>query len=86
VALHQHLVRVLPAKDAGGGIHYGQTTWLSGRSNPRLVGAVALLPKTGNVVNALGVSVRARIDGDSVTVEVSGPVSGPIDVLVTIDA
>jgi hypothetical protein len=85
MALQQHTMTVVADLPAGPVHRYGHATWSSGLVDPLLVGAVAVLPRSGNVVGSRGVDVRARVDGGVVTVEVSGDVSGPIDVLVTVD-
>jgi hypothetical protein len=85
MALHQQLVHVVANRDAGYGKRYGFATWDSGLVEARLVGAVAELPVSGSRLDALGVSVRARVDAGAVTVEVSGGWAGPVDVLVTLD-
>jgi hypothetical protein len=86
MALIQHRLTVVADLPAGPVNRYGKATWTSGLVDPMLVSAVAVLPSTGNVVVSRGVDVRARVDGGIVTVEVSGDVSGPIDVLVTIES
>jgi hypothetical protein len=86
MALHQHVIHVVPSRDAGYGRRYGSATWDTGLAGARLIGAVVELPVTGSVLDAIGVSVRARIDGGAVTVEVNGTGAGPVDVVVTLDA
>ena len=86
MALRQEIIHVVPSRDAGYGRCYGSATWDSGVVEARLVGAIVQLPVTGNLVAALGLSVRARVDAGAVTVEVSGPGAGPVDVLLTLDA
>ena len=86
MALHQHVVRVVPSRDAGYGRRYGISTWDSGLADARLVATMVELPATGKVVDALGVSVRARVDDGEVTVEVNGTGAAPVDVVVTLDA
>src|SRR4029079_1246137 len=100
MALHQHVVRVVPSRDAGYGRRYGISTWDSGLADARLVATIGGLPApvtvchalgapvagppaTGKVVDALGVSVRARVDDGEVTVEVNGTGAAPVDVVVT---
>ncbi len=85
MTLLQHMMTVVADLPAGPVNRYGKATWSSGRVDPMLVGAVAVLPSTGNVIGSRGVDVRARVDAGIVTVEVSGDVSGPIEVLVTIE-
>jgi alkylated DNA nucleotide flippase Atl1 len=85
MALHQHTLTVVTDLPAGPVDRYGQATWTTGLQEPKLIGAVAVLPRGGNVTGSRGVDVRARVDEDSVTVEVSGDVSGPIDVLITVE-
>jgi len=85
MALHQHTLTVVTDLPAGPVDRYGEATWTTGLPEPKLVGAVAVLPRGGNVTGSRGVDVRARVDGDRVTVEVSGDVNGPIAVLVTVD-
>jgi hypothetical protein len=86
MALHQHTLTVIPDLRAGPLDRYGEATWATTLENPRLIGAVPILPRGGNVTGSRGVDVRARIDGDVITVEVSGDVLGPIDVLLTVEA
>ena len=86
MALHQHVVHVVPSRDAGYGRRYGISTWDSGLADARLVATMVELPATGKVVDALGVSVRARVDDGEVTVEVNGTGAAPVDVVVTLDA
>jgi hypothetical protein len=85
MTLHQHTLTVVTDLPAGPVDRYGRASWTTGLDEPKLIGAVAVLPRGGNVTGSRGVDVRARVDGAVVTVEVSGDVSGPIDVLVTIE-
>jgi hypothetical protein len=86
MTLIQRTITVVADVSAGPVHRHGTATWTSGLADPMLVAAVAVLPSTGNVVGSRGVDVRARVDAGVVTVEVSGDISGPVDVLVTVAA
>lgn len=86
MALHQHVIHVVPNRDAGYDRRYGTAIWDSGLVEARLIGAIVQLPVSGNPFDALGVNVRARVDDGAVTVEINGTGAGPVDVLLTLDA
>lgn len=86
MALHQHRPSVAADRLIGTDERCGTGSFVSGLTDPKLVSAVVLLPNGGNLASSRGAHVRARIDGDIVTVEVSGPINGRVEILVTIDA
>jgi len=86
MALHQHRLTVAADRLIDGYERCGTGTFVSGLTDPRLVSAVVLLPDGGNLASSRGAHVRARIDGEIVTVEVSGGINGRVEILVTLDA
>lgn len=84
MALTQHTLTVTPPTT---GAYVARGSWASGLVTPKLVGAVPVLPTETNAAALTGVSVRARLDGATVTVEASSPaLLTPLDVLLTLDS
>lgn len=86
MTLHQHILTVAANRPTGPDERHGSATWASGLANPKLISATVLLPDRSNPVATRGTQVRARVDDDLVTVEVSGHISGHVEVLLTLDA
>lgn len=84
MALTQSTLTITPDARTPG---VGRATWATGLVTPKLVAAVPVVPADSTLSDPWGVHVRARIDGDVVTVDAHHAVDvGKLQVLVTVDA